>query len=155
MDFSQWSPIRIIIGICFCLLVGVGLVNIVKGAVEKAVFYFRRKAQIEGITFKGVVRDWVNSEAGVDWRFVLFITLFVFGIGYVLYGGDIFSPEKRPEEAKILFWVWLGLAIVVNWVMLEGKIDDRVNKLDQELSELNRRLSDMETALRQLKRNRT
>ena len=70
------------------------------------------------------MRDWVNSESGVHWKFVLFITLFAFGIGYVLYGGDIFSPEQRPEEAKILFWVWLGLTIVVNPVMLEGKIDD-------------------------------
>ena len=96
MDFSEWSPIRIIIAIFFLLLGllgGVGLIVGVKEAVEDAVFYFRRKAQKERITLRGVVRDWVNSEGGAFWTIILFLGLFLVGAGYAFFGKDFFSKE--------------------------------------------------------------
>ena len=118
-----------------------------KEAVEEAVFYFRRKAQKERITLRGVVRDWVNSEGGAFWTIILFLGLFLVGAGYAFFGKDFFSKEGPWRVfAMMLGVMWLLLIMSVE----VSRVDKRINELNEQISEMNQRLSDMDTAIRQL-----
>lgn len=150
MDFSEWSPTRIIIATVFLVLASVGFIAIVMERVQKAVSYFRRKAQIEGITLRGVVRDWLYSTGGPHLTIFLLITLLMVGLGYVFLGKDLFNKEDPGAQGFMI-----GLGVI--WALMltsfgRMEVAEQINKVNQQISEMNQRLSDMDYAIRQLKR---
>ena len=150
MDFSEWSPIRIIIAMLLCGLGLVGIIIQVKERVENAVFYFRRKALKERITSRGVLRDWVNSETGAFLTVLLLLTLLLVGSFYLIYGKDFFSKEgpKGASESFVITWVVMWVLCIISTE--SGKVGKRINEVNEQISEMNQRLSDIDTAIRQL-----
>ena len=158
MDFSEWSPLRIIIAIVLLLFGGIGIIVRVKERFEKerykvwlargSVLYpfpadhERERKAINKAAWRSMGSGLVSANAIVFWIFILICTLSVAVAGYVIGGKDFFSKKWTDYVG----W-WLAMVLIFGIAFEFIKVEQRINKQEKQISEVNQRLSDLTTEI--------